>query len=547
MQAPYLPPSAPPSAPSTSQFVTRVQLNISCRNLRDKDVMSKSDPMAVVMSFKDGGWFEVGRTERLDNALNPQFSTAIIIDYFFEELQKLKFFIYDIDSSSMSLKSADFLGEMECTLGQLVSSGTYTKPLVLKGTAENRAGMITVVAEEVSGGNDEVHFQFRAEKLDKKDFLGKSDPYLEFARSKEDGSFVVVHRTEVIQNNLNPKWKPFQIPVQQLCNGDYDRTIRILCYDWDSDGSHDFIGGFTTNLREMCSTQPSREWPCINEKKQKKKRGYKNSGVVFVMKCEVVKVSSFLDFIQGGCQLNFTVGIDFTASNGEPNQSTSLHYINPYAPNEYQQALTAVGEIIQDYDSDKLFPSFGFGARIPPTYQVSHQFPLNFNPNNPYCAGLAGLVQAYQACIQSVQLYGPTNISPIINHVAHFAHEAAHSQTATNYFILLLLTDGVITDMDQTKEAVVAASALPMSIIIVGVGSADFAMMEELDSDDQVLMAHGKAAQRDIVQFVPYRKFKNVSPAALAKEVLAEVPKQLTDYFRARNILPQQRPNVNIP
>lgn len=61
------------------------------------------------------------------------------------------------------------------------------------------------------------------------------------------------------------------------------------------------------------------------------------------------------------------------------------------------------------------------------------------------------------------------------------------------------------------------------------------------------LMAHGKAAQRDIVQFVPYRKFKNVSPTALAKEVLAEVPKQLTDFFRARNILPQQRPNVNVP
>lgn len=62
MQAPYPPP--PPSAPSTSQFVTRVQLNISCRNLRDKDVMSKSDPMAVVMSFKDGGWFEVNGVHR---------------------------------------------------------------------------------------------------------------------------------------------------------------------------------------------------------------------------------------------------------------------------------------------------------------------------------------------------------------------------------------------------------------------------------------------------------------------------------------------------
>ena len=56
MQAPIYP---PPSTPSFSQFVTRVQLNISCKNLRDKDVLSKSDPMAVVMLFKDGNWFEV--------------------------------------------------------------------------------------------------------------------------------------------------------------------------------------------------------------------------------------------------------------------------------------------------------------------------------------------------------------------------------------------------------------------------------------------------------------------------------------------------------
>lgn len=40
-------------------------------------------------------------------------------------------------------------------------------------------------------------------------------------------------------------------------------------------------------------------------------------------------------------------------------------------------------------------------------------------------------MQAYQTCIQSVQLYGPTNISPIINHVAHFAHEATQMATAS--------------------------------------------------------------------------------------------------------------------
>jgi hypothetical protein len=44
------------------------------------------------------------------------------------------------------------------------------------------------------------------------------------------------------------------------------------------------------------------------------------------------------------------VGIDFTGSNGDPRSPQSLHYINPYQPNEYQKAISAVGSVIQDYD-----------------------------------------------------------------------------------------------------------------------------------------------------------------------------------------------------
>lgn len=80
------------------------------------------------------------------------------------------------------------------------------------------------------------------------------------------------------------------------------------------------------------------------------------------------------------------------------------------------------------------------------------------------------------------------------------------------YFVLLIITDGVITDMDQTRGAIVAASRLPMSIIIVGVGKADFTDMEILDGDDGRLRSiTGEPAVRDIVQFVPFRKFQNVS------------------------------------
>lgn len=44
------------------------------------------------------------------------------------------------------------------------------------------------------------------------------------------------------------------------------------------------------------------------------------------------------------------VAIDFTASNGDPRSSQSLHCLSPRQPNHYLQALRAVGGICQDYD-----------------------------------------------------------------------------------------------------------------------------------------------------------------------------------------------------
>ena len=48
-----------------------------------------------------------------------------------------------------------------------------------------------------------------------------------------------------------------------------------------------------------------------------------------------------------------------------------------------------------------------------------------------------------------------------------------------------MLTDGAISDMEATKKASIAASRLPLSIIIVGVGGANFDAMNELDADEK--------------------------------------------------------------
>lgn len=66
--------------------------------------------------------------------------------------------------------------------------------------------------------------------------------------------------------------------------------------------------------------------------------------------------------------------------------------------------------------------------------------------------------------------------------------------------------------MADTREAIVQASRLPMSIIIVGIGNADFSDMQMLDGGGGILCSpRGEAVLRDIVQFVPFRNFKHVS------------------------------------
>ncbi|XP_066569603.1 copine-2 [Amia ocellicauda] len=533
--------SPSPGGPiGTQHCVTRVELSVSGENLLDRDVTSKSDPFCVLFLEVEGKWVEIGRTETAVNNLNPVFGVKFVIDYHFEEVQKLKFALFDQDKSSTQLYEHDFLGEFTCTLGVIVSSKKLLRPLVLGNGKPAGKGTITVTAQELSD-NRVINLTMCGRKLDKKDFFGKSDPYLEFHKQGDDGQWMLVHRTEVIKNTLDPVWKPFSMPLISLCNGDVERNVKVMCYDFDNDGGHDFIGEFQTTVAKMCEAQNSREveFECINPKKQKKKKSYKNSGIIILKSCKVTRDYSFLDYILGGCQLMFTVGIDFTASNGNPRDPSSLHYINPMGTNEYLAAIWAVGQIIQDYDTDKMFPALGFGAQLPPDWKVSHEFAINFDPTNPFCSGVGGIAQAYSTCLPHVRFYGPTNFSPIINHVARFASQAVQQQVAAQYFILLIITDGVISDMDETRHAIVQASKLPMSIIIVGVGNADFAAMEFLDGDNRILRSYtGEEAARDIVQFVPFRDFRNAPKETLAKSVLAELPHQVTQYFKQRNLTP---------
>ena len=91
---------------------------------------------------------------------------------------------------------------------------------------------------------------------------------------------------------------------------------------------------------------------------------------------------------------------------------------------------------------------------------------------------------------------GPTLFAPIIRTAGKIAASMRCAQTNQKYAILLILTDGEITDMDATKAAIAEVSNQPLSIIVIGVGNENFDNMKVLD--DTV-----PNCARDIVQFIP--------------------------------------------
>lgn len=538
---------------------SQIELSVSAAGLVDKDLLAKSDPMLVLYQRNSSGsWEEMGRTEVILQTQEPKWVTQLFGLYNFEETQELWFRIFDMDTGhtkfSGSLRDVDLsqqhvLGEAECLMVEVLTAPHQTLMLPLQPSKDGRSasrasslGRLTVQAEEIENANALVTIKMRAVGIDKMDFLGKSDAFLRLARQREAEMWVPVYKTEVVINSLNPSWQPINITLQQLCNGDLDRPLLIECLDFDLHGSHPLIGTTRTTLKQLQELAQSGAATSLT-RPPKHKDPSKPGGQLYVSSTIITPRHSFLDYVFCGCEISFMVAVDFTASNGDPRIPGTLHHIDSSgSPNAYQQAMQGMGEVIQFYDTDKLFPAWGFGGK-PHGAPVSHCFALNGDEQRPAVIGVQGILAAYATSLAHTTLAGPTLFAPVIQTASGVASQFV-SQEKQKYFCLLIITDGVITDLDNTIAALVDASTLPLSIFIFGVGNADFTRMEVLDANrHRLVTADGIVADRDNVGFFPMRDYNSTNQ--LARKMLSELPGQMLLFFQSRNITPNRPARTN--
>ena len=214
--------------------------------------------------------------------------------------------------------------------------------------------------------------------------------------------------------------------------------------------------------------------------------------------------------------------------------------------NNYESAIRSCGDIVSAYDKEQSFPVFGFGFNFIDPYlnnfdgkYTDFNYPINCDIENPAIKYIDGVLMEYRNFITKIHLSGPTYFSPMINDLIFEVEKEIDEGKLFNYHIIMILTDGMIDDMQETKDSLVAASFLPISVIIIGIGNGDFSKMDVLDADVEPLYdSNRRKADRDLVQFVPYNKFKD-NPQKLAEQVLEEIPRQVVEYYQHKGIQPK--------
>ncbi|CAG9335279.1 unnamed protein product [Blepharisma stoltei] len=525
-----------------SRHITQIELFISCQNLKDLHTFGHSNPLVEVYIKHNHQeeWVKLGQTEMIEATQNPDFLTSFKMSFTFEEQVFLRFKAYDIHHSrhgQAEIHYNDYIGEIECNLGQIVGNvNKEIKRNIKNHQHDEYRGSIMIRVEEVKENNDRVFIQFESENLENvSSFFGHLTPFFYLGQYMDNGEIQRFYMSEV--RTGNGTWKIVNKTIHEYCNGDLNRNILLEVYDHHRGGDHKLIGVAHFTLQGILSGLTS-DLNLLNPHDKSKH----SQGKFLIGNVRRAKIPSFLDYLSGGLEITVNFAIDFTSSNGDPSSPESLHYLDPRGHNHYESAIFAISEFLLNYNNSKSIPVYGFGAEIEGS--LNQCFPLTFDAGNPTANGVEELLNSYRNALYQVSLSGPTYFSPIIREVVIEAERIHESQLCQRYDLLVILTDGDPNDMQDTIDWIVRGSYAPLSIVIVGIGSDYFENVEVLGADDKqpLIDSDGRQEERDIVEFIHYREVDH-SPTALCQAILSKLPNEIVAFFHKRGIFPNVENN----
>ncbi|KAL7527830.1 hypothetical protein ACHAXR_002153 [Thalassiosira sp. AJA248-18] len=230
----------------------------------------------------------------------------------------------------------------------------------------------------------------------------------------------------------------------------------------------------------------------------------------------------FSEGVMAGLDIDFCVAIDFTSSNGDPGKPGTQHYSRDGMMNDYKEAIAAISDTIEKYSSNKKYPVWGFGAKF--DGEVRHIFQCG---GSATAKGIKGVLDAYRTVFETdLIMSGPSVVNSVLMAAAARSKQF-YIQKNMQYCVLLILTAGMVSDLESTQKLVQSYRDLqiPLSVIVEGIGRANFSEFHQWSG--------APSDVRGRFKFVEFREHR-FDPDSLSREALQNVPQEVVNYFLQR-------------
>ncbi|KAA8497544.1 Protein BONZAI 1 [Porphyridium purpureum] len=356
---------------------------------------------------------------------------------------------------------------------------------------------------------------------------------------------------------------PLTLSRHQLNGGEDGRTIRIELQRLSLGEGFVRVAYAETTLRRLLDLGRSRRLVLVSIADGK----LQPCGELELVSVSLSPSPSFLEFHRSeSVIIDTTVAIDFTASNLDPSIAQSLHNSSARVSltgsgtngdegtlNPYERCLCQVYELLSPYSASGM-SMFGFGARIPPLWGTSHCFSLS--PGGAYtaasmcgggkqgqpftdltCTDREKVLYAYRRAAHQVAFAGPTLFAHFIR-MLRIRSEKFVAERIPAYTFAIILTDGVMKDLVETVSELIQLSSLGCSVVIMGVGSSNFAPLEALVRNISGAGGYQNALVRNMVQFVDAGTLRTESDILRLQSAIGRLPHEFMEFMRTENVDP---------
>ncbi|CAG9530690.1 unnamed protein product [Cercopithifilaria johnstoni] len=484
---------------------------------------------------------------------------SFTVDYFFEKIQLMKIEIRDF-SIGAALKNTvgNVIGSCIFKLDELIGAfGTQLQlPLSTKTSVITTSvgqlqtvpqgmycGMILVSARLPEKAAP-VILQFSGKNLKKKDkFFDETSVFFMIYKIENDGTKTELYRSEAIREHSHPIWRPFNLHLRKIADH-RNRLLEIDVLYRDEMNKTGMIGSFLTTYAKMKYGAGVENVYNLIDPKKKLKKGYLNSGTMELIKFSDVSFYSFLDYITSGTQLHLAVAVDFSTNLGV----NVLNGMNVF-DNDFDCAIKGIAGIIREYNSSKMFPAFGFGAKIPQALNNPQVFHLNFE-TEPYCRGIDGILEAYRNARQKVIPNDHAEYSAVVDAVAKVAEN--EGKNGLHYYVLLIfISNNAIANSKKLLDVITNMTKAPISIIFLGRRMAELNGFYNNTNPKKNIFSHDLSTNSDFVEFIDLNSvmIENATlrqnAKRIAERVLRNVSWHLIAYMHKNNIAAKPPIQIN--